>query len=252
VGSTTLHTFSGSYLGAASSSAGTYFADGLNIHAVAHGGSAATLVASASATGFSLIPTASRVAAYYARPGSCPGTRMCVKLETAPASGGPITAYTFEGTSTTAPSVHRALYDSDQLLLVTPTDAGLHDLALFNTSTGSLGTIASGVRYMGWTLRFGTQRGAYDWGTKAVLYCVPASGGTSCAGRALLQHDHGSSSTINLGSLPSTLTTHDELAPYEGLTSAINLTVNANAGRDLYIVTPGTADSLKFVAAHPQ
>jgi hypothetical protein len=81
---------------------------------------------------------------------------------------------------------------------------------------------------------------------QGVIYCEPAAGTTTCAGRRLLQRPLAGGAAIDLGALPSPLAFAPSLALTEGVPATAQMSVSG-FNTDLYIVTPGVAGSLRFV-----
>ncbi|MBI5719332.1 MAG: hypothetical protein HZC37_16815 [Burkholderiales bacterium] len=228
----------------------TYFGDGDKVWSVAAGSDSVVSVMSLPAySSYSLHATAANITAAVVPTGGCPTVRKCLALHTAPAAGGPVTVRIVEGTNAAVPTLHAGRHAANELLLVVPTDAGVQDVIVFDTVTGARTTLVAGARTIGVVGR-GDLRKPFEMDNLAVLYCQPPAGSSSCAGTRLRQRSLGSAVTIELGDIPAPLLYEPSFSANDGIPSAVNFSVGGLYS-DLYIVTPGTASSLAFVARQP-
>jgi hypothetical protein len=193
------------------------------------------------------------VAALFQAPATCPhANRKCIRLEAVVSAGGTVRSYTLEGTATAAPSVARISGNADRLVVITPQNDGTQTLGVLDLDGADTAptVVQAGGRLLGWVTPYGVVPGSYSWTASAALWCTPTPAG-SCAGQALVQQNLGSLSSATLGTLPAGFTGAPAWVVYDKLSTAIGMPVSTSGDQDLYVLTPGQANSLALVRAHP-
>jgi hypothetical protein len=253
LGSSVIHSLGSSLGGWATSGQGTFFIDGRALYRVASGATTTELMLTGSESGFVIVPMYQHVAALFQAPISCPhAQRKCIRLEAVVSPGGTVRTYTLEGSATAAPSLARISGKADRLVVITPQDDGSQTLGVLDLDGADAAptVVQTGGRLLGWVTPYGVVPGSYSWTASAALWCTPSAAG-GCAGQALVQQNLGTLSTTTLGKLPATFTGNAAWVAYDKLSTAIGVPVSSLGDEDLYVLTPGQADSLALVRAHP-
>jgi hypothetical protein len=229
----------------------TCFTDGRQLMSVSAGRSSADLVMALPAYQNASVPgTAGYITVALSAQASCPTALECVTLMSTTAPGAAVATRHVEGTAMQSPVVVAKRHDRDMLILVVPRSDGAQDVVQIDVATGARTTILRNVLYVGPVVRANRRSASTMTDVTAVLFCEPASASGSCAGRPLRQRQLDSDTVTELGLLPTTLSSNPSVAVTEGQTSAVNFT-GAALFSELYILTPGVANSLKFVARQP-
>lgn len=253
LGSSAIHTVGSSLGGWATSGQGTFFIDGQALYRVAPAATTTELMLTGSESGFVILPMYQHVAALYQAPTNCPSAqRKCIRLEAVVSAGGTVRSYTLQGSATAAPSVARISGNADRLVVITPQDDGSQTLGVLDLDGSDTAptVVQAGGRLLGWVTPYGVVPGSYSWTASAALWCTQTATG-GCAGQALVQQNLGSLGTTTLGQLPAAFTGSPDWVAYDKLSTAIGMPVSASGDQDLYVLTPGQANSLALVRAHP-